>query len=86
MELMTRKDWVSLTELAEQYSDEFPEYIIQSWMRSCNTLEFLRQWGNNINAEFDDRACEELIHQGQQHRSPLRHLCGFEGLMPLECI
>ena len=65
MELMTRKDWVSLTELAEQYSDEFPEYIIQSWMRSCNTLEFLRQWGNDINAEFDDRACEELIHQGR---------------------
>lgn len=65
MELMTRKDMVSLTELAEQYSDEFPEYIIQSRMRSYNTLEFLRQWGNDINAEFDDRACEELIHQGR---------------------
>jgi len=34
-------------------------------MRSYNTLEFLRQWGNDINAEFDDRACEELIHQGR---------------------
>lgn len=33
-------------------------------MRSRNTLEFLRQWENDINEEFDDRACEELIHQG----------------------
>ena len=38
--------------------------MIQSWMRSRNTVEFLRQWENDMNAEFDDRACEELIHQG----------------------
>lgn len=64
MELMTCKDMVSLTELAKQYSGESPGYVIQSWMRSRNTLEFLRQWENDINEEFDDRACEELIHQG----------------------
>ena len=61
---MTCKDMVSLTELAKQYSDKSPGYIIQSWMRSRNTLEFLRQWENDMNAEFDDAACEELIHQG----------------------
>ena len=38
--------------------------IIKSWMRSRNTLEFLRQWENDMNEGFDDRACEELIHQG----------------------
>ncbi len=32
-------------------------------MRSRNTLEFLRQWENDMNGEFDDRACEDLIHQ-----------------------
>lgn len=32
-------------------------------MRSRNTLEFLRQWENGMNGEFDDRACEELIHE-----------------------
>lgn len=64
MELMTRKDMVSLTELAKQYSEESPGYVIQSWMRSRNTLEFLRQWENDMNEKFDDRACEELIHQG----------------------
>ncbi len=64
MRLMTCKDMLSLTELARQYSEESPAYVIQSWMRSCNTLEFLRQWENDMNEEFDDSACEELIHQG----------------------
>ena len=64
MRLMTCKDMVSLTELARQYSEESPGYVIQSWMRSRNTLEFLRQWENDMNEEFDDRACEELILQG----------------------
>lgn len=57
------EDMVSLTELAKQYSEGSPGYAIQSWMRSRNTLEFLRQWENDMNGEFDDSACEELIHQ-----------------------
>lgn len=64
MRQMTCNDMMSLTELARQYSKEPPGYVIQSWMRSRNTLEFLRQWENDMNEEFDDRACEELIHQG----------------------
>ena len=48
------KDMVSLTELVRQYSEEFPGYVIQNWMRSLNTLEFLRQWGNDVNEKFDD--------------------------------
>ena len=54
---------VSLTELAKQYSEEPPGYVIQSWMRSRNTLEFLREWENDMNKGFDDVACEDLIHQ-----------------------
>ena len=64
MRRMTCDDMVSLTKLARRYSEESPAYVIQSWMRSRNTLEFLRQWENDMNAEFDDGACEELIHQG----------------------
>ena len=60
---MSYEDMVSLTELARQYTEDSPGYVIQSWMRSRNTLEFLRQWENEMNEEFDDRACEELIHQ-----------------------
>ena len=54
---------VSLTKIAKQYTDDSPGYVIQSWMRSRNTLEFLRQWENDMNEGFDDRACEELIRE-----------------------
>lgn len=60
---MIVKDMVSLTGLEKQYSKNSPWYTIQSWIRSRNTLEFLRQWENDIHAEFDDRACEDLTHQ-----------------------
>ena len=56
-------DMVSLTKIAKQYTDDSPGYVIQSWMRSRNTLEFLRQWENDMNGGFDDSACEELIHE-----------------------
>ncbi len=66
MRRMTCDDMVSLTNLARQYSEESPGYVIQSWMRNRNTLEFLRQWENDMNEGFDDRACEELIHQAHK--------------------
>ena len=56
-------DMVSLTKIAKQCTEDSPGYVIQSWMRSRNTLEFLRQWENDMNGGFDDRACEELIHE-----------------------
>jgi len=64
MRKMCCNDMVSLTELAKQYSEGSSAYVIQSWMHSRNTMEFLRRWENDMNEEFDDRACEELIHQG----------------------
>lgn len=63
MRQMARMDMVSLTELARQYYEESPGYVTQSWMRSRNTLEFLRQWENDTNEGFDGVACVELIHQ-----------------------
>ena len=63
MQGMICENMVSLTELARQYSVDSPGYAIQSWMRSRNTLEFLRQWENDMNGEFDDGACGDLIHQ-----------------------
>ena len=63
MRSMTCGDMVSLTEVAKQYTEDSPGYVIQGWMRNRNTLEFLRQWENDMNGEFDDRACEDLIHQ-----------------------
>lgn len=56
---------ISLTQLAKKYSEESPGYVIQSWMRSRNTLEFLRQWEMAENPAFDDTTCEELIRQAR---------------------
>ena len=56
---------ISLTQLAKQYSEESPGYMIQSWMRSRNTLEFLRQWEVAENPDFDDAACKELMQQAR---------------------
>ena len=60
---------ISLTQLAKEYSEKTPGYVIQCWMRSRNTLEFLRQWEMAENPDFDDTACEELIQQA--HSSSL---------------
>lgn len=64
MRQLACRNMVSLTELTRQYSEESPGYVIQSCMRNRNTSEFLRQWENDMNREFDDWTCEELIHQG----------------------
>lgn len=56
---------ISLTQLAKEYSEESPGYVIQSWMRSRNTLEFLRQWEMAENPDFDDAACKELMQQAR---------------------
>ena len=58
-------DCISLTEIAKQYSDNQPGYVIQSWMRSKNTVEFLRQWELENNPSFDDSACKALVERAQ---------------------
>ena len=58
-------DSISLTQLVKSYSEESPGYVIQSWMRSRNTLEFLRQWEMAENPNFDNAACGELIQQAR---------------------
>lgn len=61
----TNEGPVSLTQLAKKYSEESPGYVIQSWMRSKNTMEFLRQWELAENLHFDDTACRELMQQAR---------------------
>lgn len=34
--------YISLTEIAKKFSDVDPSYVIQGWMRSRNTIEFLK--------------------------------------------
>ncbi len=54
--------YVSLTEIAREKKNFSPSYLIQSWMRSNPTVEYLRMWEKTHNPGFRDDACDELLH------------------------
>ena len=41
-------DYISLTDIARKFDTDNPSYLIQSWLRSRNTVEFLGGNGNEI--------------------------------------
>jgi len=53
--------FVSLTELARQYSEESPGYVIQSWMRDMSTIEFLHLWEKANNSLFQEKEYIALL-------------------------
>ena len=54
--------YVSLTRIAREKKISSPSYLIQSWMRSNTTIEYLRMWEKIYNPQFQEDACDELIH------------------------
>ena len=54
-------DYVSLTELAKRKNPSNPSYVIQSWLRDKNTIEFLRLWEKDNNLEFNNDEAEALV-------------------------
>lgn len=46
-------DYISLTDIAKYRDSENPRFIIQNWMRSRSTVEFLGLWEELNNAEFN---------------------------------
>lgn len=50
--------FVSLTDIAREKDSKASGYLVQCWMRSGNTVEFLRLWEQINNPEFlDDECC-----------------------------
>ena len=58
MRILTNDGMISLTELAKQYSDESPGYMIQSWMRSRVVSRVMRKF---------DLALAEIYFRGRVH-------------------
>ena len=55
---------VSLTRFAKRKNETNPGYVIQSWLRDRNTLEFLRLWEKEHNPHyFNDEAAKNLIEK-----------------------
>ena len=59
------EDYISLTEPARLENSENPSYVIQAWLRSWNTIEFLRLWELENNPHFNKIECKNLIAQMQ---------------------
>ena len=53
--------YVSLTGIAREKNSKSPGYLIQSWLRNSNTIEYLRLWEKKFNPDFLDDECEKLI-------------------------
>lgn len=55
------ESYISLTELVRAHSDDAPGYVIQSWMRSGNTLAFLNLWEKENNPDYYEDGYRELL-------------------------
>jgi len=53
--------YISLTDIAREENQATPSNVIQSWLRSRNTLEFLRTWESKNNPDFDEHECAVLL-------------------------
>ena len=52
---------ISLTDIARRFEPDNPSYLIQSWLRSRNTIEFLGEWERNNNTKFNEEAFQTLL-------------------------
>gem|GEM_PF-1731674 len=55
--------FVSLTEAVRTFTEDSPAHVIQSWMRSRNTLEFLSLWEAENNTDFNQLGYEAIMQQ-----------------------
>ena len=57
------ESYISLTEIARTHSKDTPGYVIQSWLRSGNTLAFLNLWEQENNPDYSEAGYVELLEQ-----------------------
>ena len=55
--------YISLTEVARAHSEDAPGYVIQSWLRSENTLAFLNLWEQENNPDYREAGYIELLEK-----------------------
>lgn len=57
------ESYVSLTEIAQAHSEDSPGYVIQSWLRSSNTLAFLNLLEKENNLGYSEAGYMELLER-----------------------
>lgn len=53
-------EYVSLTEIARLKNFKNPSYVIQSWLRDRNTVDFLFQWETENNMSFQNIGYQQI--------------------------
>lgn len=57
------ESYISLTEVARAHTDDAPGYVIQSWLRSGNTLAFFNLWEKENNPGYCESGYIELLEK-----------------------
>ena len=57
------ESYVSLTKIAQAHSEDSPGYVIQSWLRSGNTLALLNLWEKENNPNYSEAGYMELLEK-----------------------
>lgn len=53
LKVLKENKYISLTEIAKRKNSNNPSYVIQSWLRDKNTIEFLSLWEKDNNPDFN---------------------------------
>ena len=59
----TKKDYLSLTDIAKYKNPEAPNDIIKNWLRTKNTIEYLGLWEQMYNPNFNNEGYNDLLIQ-----------------------
>lgn len=54
-------DYISLTGIARKFDADNPGYLIRSWLRSHNTVEFPAERERKNNQDFDEATFQKLV-------------------------
>lgn len=71
IEKLQKGDYISLTDIAKQSEKSKPDFLIASWMKNRNTLEYLETWEEIHNPDFKSYQMVGLWKEYTSNRSVL---------------
>jgi hypothetical protein len=75
-----KEDYISLTDIAKYRNALEPFSIINNWMRSRGTIEFIGLWEQLNNPDFKPIEFEWFIQLNQTARTPMQSLLNNQNL------
>lgn len=69
IEIRLDKDFVSLTDIAKQNTEQLPKVLINSWLKNSGTLLFLEEWEKVHNPDFKGHQMVSFMHHVADNRN-----------------